>query len=346
MSDNAVFSGGEMYKRVKLSEQVPLDKPFTVNISASNVCNLKCEFCTYNQPDVRKKKMSIGKNGILDINLLKHTIDDIKSSFGHIKQIFFTGCGDPLLNRDLPEMVKYVSQQNISDRIDILTNGVGLSHKMSDELIESGLTYLRISVNGLSADDYEKYTGVKIDFDKYLEQLAYFYKHKKQTKVYLKIINYMVDSPEKKQKFYDLFSSVCDIINIENLYFFEGTKVEDTVDTKFRGRALYSDVKNELQICSVPFYYQFMDIDGSIYPCCEKLSNDNKGSVGNINNESFAEIWNKQIRGFQRNLLNGKNNVEYCRNCKSSLAWERPEDNLDKDVDAIKERYDKLLMKG
>ena len=89
-----------------------------------------------------------------------------------------------------------------------------------------------------------------------------------------------------------------------------------------------------------------MDIDGSIYPCCEKLSNDNKGSVGNIHNESFADIWKKQIGGFQRKMLEGKNNVDYCRNCKSSLAWERPEDNLDKDVDAIKERYDKLLMKG
>ncbi len=345
MENNATFSGGDLFKRVKLSERVPMNKPFTINFSVCNVCNLKCEFCTYNRPNIRKEKSSLGQKGMLDKKSLFSMIDDIGSSFGNIKKVFFTGCGEPLLNRDVPDMIKYVSEKKVAEVTDIVTNGVLLNKEMSDRLISSGLSWLRVSVNGLSGEDYKKYTGVEVDFDKYVKQLRYLYENRGNTKVYIKIINYMVETEERRQKFYDIFSPICDIINVENLYFFKGTDIGESDNDKFHGRALYSDINKEPSICSLPFYFQFVDMDGSVYPCCERLPEGKSASIGNVREQSFYEIWNSHMKNFQRKMLDGKESVDYCYGCGSSLAWARPEDVLDDNVEEIKQRYEDILKK-
>lgn len=348
MADAISFSESELSKRVRLADVVPLEKPFTVNLAVSNVCNLKCEYCTYTNPEVRKYKASLNQKGIMDFEMFKHAVDDIKKSFGRIKQVVLVGAGEPLLNPNIADMVGYVKKNNITDRIDILTNGVALTEELSDKLIANGLTYLRVSLNGLSDSDFKKFTGKDICFDEYVSRLSYFYKHKGNTKVYIKILNYMVDTDQRKEMFYHIFSPICDVINIENLHKIGGDIVdyEKIVDISVLEKSKYYDINFETQICAMPYYYIYLDIDGNCYPCCESESIKNYKPLGNIKNESIGTIWKESFINFQKEMLNGMRKMNYCEKCTSAYAFMRPDDILDNDVDAIKERYDKLLMKG
>ena len=49
--------------------------------------------------------------------------------------------------------------QQVAGRLEIVTNGILLTHELSDKLIDAGLKRLRISGNGLCSADYEKHCG-------------------------------------------------------------------------------------------------------------------------------------------------------------------------------------------
>jgi Predicted Fe-S oxidoreductases len=117
----------------------------------------------------------------------------------------FAGIGEPLLHRDIAKMVRYAVNRDIAERIDIVTNGLCLNNSISNELADSGLTTLRISVNGLSESDYLKNTKTKIDFEQFITNIGYFFKKNELTKIYIKIIDYMVPTSDTKKKFFVRF---------------------------------------------------------------------------------------------------------------------------------------------
>ena len=345
MADAISFSESELSKRVRLADVVPLEKPFTIQFDVSSVCNLKCEFCPIHGS---AQKMVVKKQTrFFDFEQFTKCIDDIKDSFGCVKQILFTGSGEPLLNPRIVDMIKYISDSKTAERITVITNGLLLTNELSDKLIDSGLSLLRVSVNGLSSQDYKHYTGTDMDFEKYVDRLRYFYEHKNSTQVYIKIMNYMVDSDEQKKQFYDTFSSICDIINVENVYDMGGNGKFDNIDKSQLNQAIFSDIQSEPLICSIQFYTFYINSELDIYPCCEgMLKNCIYKPLENLKNSGIKSIWNKTMRDFQYKMIDGKPKFEYCKQCTFSLALSKREDLLDDDSEEIKERYDKLLMKG
>ncbi len=114
-------------------------------ISLTSICNLKCAYCS--QYDGEKK--------YIPVQFYRNLID-VLSELG-IEKIRFTG-GEPLLNPNIVELVKYANAKDKIKDIAITTNGV-LFDKYLDELIESGLTRINLSLDTTSKDIYENLTG-------------------------------------------------------------------------------------------------------------------------------------------------------------------------------------------
>lgn len=351
MSKALPYLESQMSKRTPLAEQLPLDKPFTVQISISRVCDFKCEFCHQSLEEAKKTYYKMGHNGFMEYQLLQHIVDDIQNSFGHVKQVQLTGIGEPLLHPAIGEIVSYIANSGISDRVTLITNGSNLTPEMSDKLTAAGLTHLRISVNGLSDADFMKYCNVRLDFNKYIEQIRYLYEHKRETTIYIKIINYMVDTPERRQKFYQIFEPICDVINIENLME-TSSEIDFSHLTKSPELLHYTKASSEYMstpICSIPFYTLIVDEDGSVFPCCDGLFNSFRvvkpPRFGNIKDTSLGTIWEKKAIPFQRRMLDGIQGIPYCESCTSMLSQIYPEDVLDGAADRLKAVYD-AKMKG
>ncbi|MFN3077088.1 MAG: radical SAM/SPASM domain-containing protein [Alphaproteobacteria bacterium] len=117
--------------------------PIQIEISPTKQCNHKCLFCYY--------EYTARDSVFLDRDVWRGLLED-GSKLG-CKAVFYSGEGEPLLHKDLPEMVNLGARLGIDQALN--TNATPLT----DTVIKSVLphmTWIRISVNGVDADDYAR----------------------------------------------------------------------------------------------------------------------------------------------------------------------------------------------
>lgn len=332
-----LISGTPGGQRTFLADVLPLQTPFLIQIFPFYGCNLHCEYCLHSLPLM--KRGNISQEKMMSWDLYKKCIDDIGAFPGKVKMLRFAGIGEPLLHKDISRMVQYAVACKVVERVDIVTNGLALNYELTDELVNSGLSMLRISINGLSSEEYLKHTGVSIDFDSFIDQIKYFYLHRGTTKVYIKIIDYLLQKPGNKQKFFEIFNNMCDEIAIECLT----PSVQDfNMDKNVRTNELSKTQGNtpiiETNICPQPFYMMQINPDGMIVPCCSMEYPD---YIGNASEMSVVDIWNsKKFNVFRFNMLSGVEQVNnVCKKCSLYQYGIYKEDILDEKAEALKEKY-------
>ncbi|MDR1721718.1 MAG: GTP 3',8-cyclase MoaA [Methanobrevibacter sp.] len=118
----------------------------SLRISLTNRCNLDCLYCHHD--GMLPTKLEMSPDEIYQI--LK-----IAKSVG-IKKIRFSG-GEPLMRKDIVEIVKKASSLNFKD-IAITTNGI-LLKKYAKQLKEAGLDRVNVSFDTLNQETYKKITS-------------------------------------------------------------------------------------------------------------------------------------------------------------------------------------------
>lgn len=204
----------DMFKRVELYKALPLDTPFSVQVSPSNHCNFKCKYCLHALPENILAKKNFRRE-FMDFSLFKKLVDDIACFSRKIKALVLVGYGEPLLHKNIVDMVDYAKRRDIADRVEIVTNGAMLTKEMSDGLINAGLDSLKISIQGVDGDAYRATMGRKFDFDKFIAQLKYFFDHRRHTKINCKIIDVAFRTKDEESEFRRIFNPVCDETTIE-----------------------------------------------------------------------------------------------------------------------------------
>src|SRR6266496_4716742 len=123
--------------------------PKVVFIEVTNRCNLFCETCphTYFQRELLK-------------SLSLDQFIRIAEQFPQIKRALLHGIGEPLLNRELPEIIKYLKGRDIE--VIINSNGTLLTPKWQENIIESGLDQYRCSIDGAKDETYARIRGANL----------------------------------------------------------------------------------------------------------------------------------------------------------------------------------------
>ena len=117
----------------------------SIRISVNNNCNLNCHYC-HNEGQV-------ASNIVMSSEEIEKIIY-LANKFG-ISKVKFTG-GEPLLRTDIADIINRASKY--MDDISVTTNGTFLS-SMANELKNSGLNRVNISLDSLDHDEYKKITG-------------------------------------------------------------------------------------------------------------------------------------------------------------------------------------------
>lgn len=323
--------------RTWLKDALPLDTPYLVQIFPAYACNFKCGYCIHSLK--RDKHGYISDTPFMDMALYKKCIDDMKAFPRKLKMLRFAAIGEPLLHKDIAQLVAYAKQADIAESVDIVTNGSLLTNELSDALIDAGLDRLRISLEGLSADDYLKNAGAGIDFENFVSQIRYFYEHSKNTHVYIKIIDYMVQSAEQRERFFELFEPISHSIAIEHL-----TPTIGEIDYDELSGGMPTDKPQngeqliEAQVCPQPFYMMQINADGKVVPCC---SMKYPAVLGDVKQNTVPEIWNGQkFNRFRVAMLKSRNDAgAVCRDCSLYKYDLHPEDVLDGEKEKLAEVY-------
>ena len=122
-----------------------------IRLSISDVCNFKCGYCLPNGYQIDKN----------DSRKFLH-IDEIKrlakcfSELG-VKKIRVTG-GEPTVRKDFFEIIRVIKENSGIKKTVITTNGYRLD-KISNDIKNSGLDGINISIDSLNAEAFKKITG-------------------------------------------------------------------------------------------------------------------------------------------------------------------------------------------
>lgn len=278
-------------KRVELYQQLPLKVPFSVHIFPIYMCNFKCNYCLHSLSEEELSKINFKKQ-IMSLEVYKKAIDDLTEFSKPLKALLFAGHGEPLLHTDIVEMVTYAKQRKVADRIEIVTNASLLTNELSDKLIAAGLDRIKISIQGINKNKYKDICDVDIDYDKFIGNIKYFYEHKSNTDVYIKIIDVALDYKEDEKVFFDIFKPISDSVAVEYAIPFV-EEIDREIYGKEFDKCKQGNKPMEAEVCSMPFYMMVVTPFGEVVPCC---STEIPFILGDIKEHSLKEIWNSDKR--------------------------------------------------
>lgn len=333
-------------KRMPLGRKLPLSIPYSISVTTANICNLSCEFCAISEKGRKRNKP------LMDYETFRMAVDSLAENSWRLKQMVLVGLGEPLVNPDIVRFVSYIKDRNVADKVHIVTNGVLMTNEMSDRLLEAGVDVIRISVNGLSDEDYQKYAGRRIDYYALLDNIKYLYKKKNpDVKVYSKIMDYMVEGDERKAKFRHDWSAISDVINIEYLTFMSTSiDYEGEINEVSKQKGLKGFDLVDTTICPLPFYHIYLNAEGTISACCVAgpWSTPPALIMGDLHTQSIQEIWEGDLfREFWiRMLRQGRNYADpSCRECKAYRSYIYPEDLIDNEAERIANELEERKIK-
>lgn len=337
--------------RKRLADVIPLTAPYAITVFPIYACNFKCSYCIHSIPVKERSKVVDQK--MMDLGLYKKIIDDLEDFLPSavseslskdsiypppevLKALHFAGLGEPLMHPDIVEMVRYAKERRAARVVDIVSNAALLTEEMIDGLVAAGLDRIRISLQGLDADMYKDMSDVDIDFDCFRAMLRYFYEHRGNTKIYIKIMDVSLKE-RREEEFLNLFADFADDVAVEKLcplvddIDYEGDFAQEEFIYTMNGNL----VKNA-EICPQPFYTMQINPAGECIPCC---TIERPLSVGNCAAQSLKEIWNgTALNMFRRKQLERKKNeFPVCKKCMQYKYGMFPEDILDDDAEKILE---------
>lgn len=327
-------------QRQRLADIVPLDAPFTMFIASTQTCNFKCFYCTQNLSKEEKNKINFKQVHMSD-ELFGQVLEQAQEFQGKIKRIVFTGLGEPLANPKIVDMIEKLSNAKVAGGYEIITNGYLLTHEMTDRLLEAGLTFLRVSIQGLTTKRYKETTGVAVDYNRLVDNIRYFYGRKGNCKLYVKIMDECFDIGETQEDFYKIFGDICDKIYVEHLVNAQPSMDGNYGEKLNDGMTFYGDKSEEREVCPYMFYSLQIDAVGNTFPC-PPLGLPESFSLGNVTDMTLKEIWNsdKLYQLYHLQLTGHKEAIPVCCHCENYKCFTPAEDNLDNDKDRILKRLE------
>lgn len=295
--------------------------PISISIEPTTSCNLRCPECP---SGLRQFTRPIG---MLEPAFFKSTIDAI---YKELIYLTFYFQGEPYLNPNFLEMVKYASQKKIYTSTS--TNAHYLTEEQALKTVQSGLDRLIISIDGTTQDVYQQYR-VGGSLEKVIDGTKNIVAAKKQlqSKTPHIVFQFLVVKPNEHQlNDVELLAQTLEVDEVvfktAQVYDFEnGNPLIPTNEKYSRYKKLANGkyiIKNELlNQCWRMWSACVITWDGIVVPCC--FDKDAKHQLGDLKKQSFKELWHSEkYQGFRQSLLRSRKEIDICQNCsEGTKVW-------------------------
>lgn len=178
--------------------------PKNLYLEVTNRCNLKCKACI-----LYRGSWEPARDVTLD------EMVQITDQLTELERIALHGIGEPLLNEELPGMIRHLKNRDIYVLFN--SNGILIDKKRQYELITAGLDELRISLDAASPQGYNAMRDSD-KFDQIVSNLHSFVEHRKQLHVsHPKLSLWYLGTRENIAEL-PAFIRLADTIGIEDVY--------------------------------------------------------------------------------------------------------------------------------
>jgi len=307
--------------------------PIYVEIAPVGACNHRCVFCAVDY---------IGYKSIrLDYELLAKRVPEM-GRLG-VKSIMYAGEGEPLLHKEMARIVTMTKEAGLD--VSITTNASVMPPRFIEDALAC-LSWLKVSINAGTAATYAALHQTKAsDFDKVIANMTAMVRHKKDNKLNCTLGAQILLLEENYNEIETLAKICRDDVGLDYLvvkpysqHLFSKTQRYKEFDYQqfiaygqslahlnteqffliFRGHTMRKfTAEDRYQRCySVPFLWGFVMANGTVSGCSAFLL-DKRFEYGNINENSFQEIWEGEgrRRGFE--FIMKELDISECRvNCR------------------------------
>lgn len=311
--------------------------PIYVEVSPIGACNHRCTFCAVDY---------IGYKAIsLDIGLMRQRLPEM-GRLG-VKSIMFAGEGEPLLHKQINEMITVAKTSGID--VSLTTNASVIPKRFAEEALPH-VSWIKASVNGGTAETYAAVHRVKADhFDKVVANLSALAKAKRDNRLNCVLGAQMLLLPENADEIEKLALLCRDEIGLDYLVIkpysqhnFSLTRSYESIDYSkftslesrlaglstdsfslvFRSNTMrkYGSDDRYPRCYATPFLWAYIMASGVVSGCSAYLL-DPRFEYGNVNQSSFQEIWEGDKRKASFDFVKNELNISECRkNCRMDEA--------------------------
>ena len=261
--------------------------PFTVSFEPTTSCNLRCPECPSGLRAFTRP------TGMLSNDFFRQTVAEIAD---RLIYLYFYFQGEPYLNPEFLDMVKYASDKGIYTVTS--TNGHYLTEANARRTVESGLDRIIISIDGTTQETYQSYRiGGKLEK--------------------------VLDGTRRLAA--DLGVDEVKLKTAQVYEYEHGNPLIPTIDKYSRYKqqtdGTYT-VKNKLSNhCWKLWHSCVITWDGKVVPCC--FDKDATHRLGDLQTQTFAQVWHSEAYyRFRRSILQSRKNIDICANCsEGTKVW-------------------------
>lgn len=306
--------------------------PIYMEVSPAGACNHRCTYCGLDFMKYQPRYLSTV--------LFKERLSEL-GKLG-VKSIMYAGEGEPLLHRDMAEIINHTKESGID--VGLTTNGVFFKKEIADRVL--GVTeWLKVSINGATPDTYAKiHRCSPSDFDRVIENMSYAVKIRRDNGYACTLGMQLLLLPENHHEAVAL-ARLARGIGIDYLvikpysqhpqsktaryssikysdYEYLADELEklgtDDFDVIFRIGTMkkWDQCQREYLRCLAFPFWSYIDAGGNVWGCSVYLG-DERFLYGNIYEQSFRQIWQGQKRLNSLRWTDEEFDISNCRvNCR------------------------------
>lgn len=293
--------------------------PRKIAIEASSFCNLRCIHCAHGDSPEGVERMTRHKS-MMSLDLFKKIADEA-TAFKNSTKIVFALMGEPLLNNKLTDIVAYAHEKGLWSQVN--TNCTLLSKKKSEALIDAGLDFIYLSLDGITKETYER-IRIRSDFDRIINNILDFIELKYEKGAEDLIIHIGMTGEIINRSEIDIFVEEFSKLPINAVYsplLFNWNGAIEWVNPELN--TLQTETSSNYPVCNSSYDICGIQSNGDFTPCIYDY--DGKYISGNIRDHTIMELWNNDKTQNFRRSINERNynsieaNGPLCSKC--TLLW-------------------------
>lgn len=311
---NSIKVYASYYFSALLKTPLVWGKPIGISIEPSAVCNLRCPECPTG------KGILTRETGLLKYeNFVKY----LSNFERHIFWLTLYFQGEPYLNKEFNKMVAYAKSKKIF--VQTSTNAHFLNPENCEQIVDSGLDQLIVSLDGADVQTYCKYR-IGGDFDKVIQGIKNLIDAKQKLKSRTPFVQLQFLVFKYNEHQLSRIKEIADELLIDEVVFKsaqiydfhnatelipDNTAYSRYITDKHGAFVLKKKIKNR---CKRMWQSLVITWRGDIVPCCFDKDADYK--FGNLNKEPFSVIQHsKAYNGFRKKALHQRKGIPICNNC-------------------------------
>lgn len=319
MDSHIIISG----KRQRLIDLLPLKKPLSIFLEPTNICNFRCVMCVHGTENTRNDLKPFQD---MDMNLYRRIIRELADWEGPpLKLLRLTMLGEPLLNKNIIEMIRFAKEAKVAECIDFFTNASMLTPEMSEKLVKSGVDRIRFSIYAVDEERHAKITvqnkftpSVIHNNIKFLWRI----REKLKSKTPYMLVKMFDAFGKENELFFSMYKDISDEVDLERVHnatrysgnnlikmFYNDPILEKKTEESYKAGL------HELKSCPRPFMALCVDSIGNVLMCTHDAARGTK--IADLNNTTLKDVWyGEPLFQFRKMQLEGKlADNRICANC-------------------------------